>query len=63
LFKVFAITAAIQGGRFKMSDYRQSVNLNKAHVCRKCEEITWRNGLDFLSLDRVFWICPKCENI
>ena len=46
-----------------MSDYRQSVNRNKAHVCRKCDEITWKNGSEFLSLARVFWICPKCENI
>jgi len=47
-----------------MSDYYlSSVNQNKAFVCEVCEEITWVRGEEFLSLDRVFHVCKKCEAV
>jgi hypothetical protein len=42
---------------------RGSSRDNKAHVCRKCDEITWKPKSDFVLNTRVFWICSKCENI
>ena len=46
-----------------MTEYRQSVARNKALVCRKCDEITWINGLEVLSLLREFHVCKKCEAV
>jgi len=44
-----------------MSEYRQSVARNKALVCRFCDEITWVNGLEVLSLQREFHVCKDCK--
>ena len=49
-----------------MSEYgRGSSRDNKAHVCRKCEEITWKPKSVFALVDDYmgYWICSKCENI
>ena len=46
-----------------MSEYRQSIALNKALVCKHCFEITWVNGREVLSLQREFHVCKDCELI
>jgi hypothetical protein len=47
-----------------MSDhYLQSVNQNKALVCKVCYEVSWVRGEEVLTLQRAFHICNKCEMI